>query len=360
MSINSARLGLPYLMPAQAQKHVTHNEALQHLDVLTQLVVEALGATVPPAFPPNGAVYALGAAPTNAWAGHANQLACWVETAWLFFDPSEGWQAWDKATNALYVFQGGQWAAPTPLLQNLPGVGVGTSSDATNKLSVSAEATLLNNAGAGHQLKLNKAATGDTASLLYQSGFVGHAEMGLTGDNSFHVKVSADGSSWADALVLNAATGLASGAAVQSNAQDTTPGRLARTDFTYGPGSLLGAVGMSGGLPTGAVIEHGNNANGQFTRFADGTQICWFTASVGGVTTADGAMFTTGANQIWTFPAAFATAPQVIGSGQSGGGACGVAMRATPTATSVDWRPWATISTSGAYGNALVAVGRWA
>ena len=32
MSETSAILSLPYLMPAQAQKHVTHNEALRILD----------------------------------------------------------------------------------------------------------------------------------------------------------------------------------------------------------------------------------------------------------------------------------------------------------------------------------------
>ena len=38
----SANLSLPLLMPAQAQKHVTHNEALQVLDALVQLVVQEL------------------------------------------------------------------------------------------------------------------------------------------------------------------------------------------------------------------------------------------------------------------------------------------------------------------------------
>ena len=38
--------------------------------------------------------------------------------------------------------------------------------------------------------------------------------------------------------------------------------------------NLLGTVGLSSGIPTGAVIETGTNANGTYTRFADGTQIC--------------------------------------------------------------------------------------
>ena len=38
--------------------------------------------------------------------------------------------------------------------------------------------------------------------------------------------------------------------------------------------NVLGTVSQSGGLPTGAIIQRGSNANGEFVRFADGTQIC--------------------------------------------------------------------------------------
>ena len=37
---------------------------------------------------------------------------------------------------------------------------------------------------------------------------------------------------------------------------------------------ILGTVSQSGGVPTGAVIENGSNSNGEYVRFADGTQIC--------------------------------------------------------------------------------------
>ena len=76
----------------------------------------------------------------------------------------------------------------------------------TNRLAVSAPATLLTHAGNGHQLKLNKAASGDTASLLYQTNWSGRAEMGLTGDDHFRLKVSADGAAWTDALTVDAGT----------------------------------------------------------------------------------------------------------------------------------------------------------
>ncbi len=39
-------------------------------------------------------------------------------------------------------------------------------------------------------------------------------------------------------------------------------------------GRIVGTVSQASGLPTGAVIERGSNANGEYVRFADGTQIC--------------------------------------------------------------------------------------
>ena len=37
---------------------------------------------------------------------------------------------------------------------------------------------------------------------------------------------------------------------------------------------ILGTVSQSGGVPTGAIIESGSNANGEYVKFADGTMIC--------------------------------------------------------------------------------------
>ena len=93
------------------------------------------------------------------------------------------------------------------MLDNLPGVGINATSDATNRLTVASTATLLNHDGAGHQVKINKAGAGNTASLLYQTGFSGRAEMGLAGNDDFSIKVSADGGSWFTALSVTATDG---------------------------------------------------------------------------------------------------------------------------------------------------------
>ena len=226
----SPRLSLPFILPSQAQKHVTHNEALTRLDIAAQLAVEGVDAATPPAQPEAGQVWALGPAPTGDWAGQAGMLAAFVNEAWLFVAPGEGWRALDKGDGRLYRRAGTEWVplAP-PLLDNLDGVGINAGHDSTNRLAVSAPATLLNHEGAGHQLKINKAGAADTASLLFQTGFGGRAEMGTGGSDDFAVKVSADGADWVTALRLDAATGLATGAAVQQQATDATPGRLLTT-----------------------------------------------------------------------------------------------------------------------------------
>jgi hypothetical protein len=38
-------LTLPYIMPSQAQKHVTHHEAIRALDALVQIAAEAASSS---------------------------------------------------------------------------------------------------------------------------------------------------------------------------------------------------------------------------------------------------------------------------------------------------------------------------
>ena len=216
----SPRLSLPLIMPQQAQKHVTHNEAIQALDALVQPIVESRTLATPPTSPLAGEAYIVPAAATGAWSGHANEIAVFQSGAWLFYDPAAGWQAYVKADRTFCVFDAGAWTPLASLGAGLAQLGINTSADATNRLAVSSAATLLNHAGNGHQLKLNKAAAGDTASLLYQTNWSGRAEMGLAGDDHWRIKVSADGASWINALSIDAATGAASFAAALRPASD--------------------------------------------------------------------------------------------------------------------------------------------
>lgn len=210
MSELSTNLSLPFIQASQAQKHVTHNEAIELLDVVVQLTLEAIEATTPPANAAEGQAWSIGAGASGAWAGQGGNIAAWRNGGWLFVEPNIGWRAFDKTSQAVQVFSQTGWAVPAsglPDLDNLAGVGVNASADATNRLVVSSPATLLNHEGAGHQLKINKFAPTDTGSLLFQSNWSGRAEMGLAGNDDFSVKVSDDGTTFHEALRVDAATG---------------------------------------------------------------------------------------------------------------------------------------------------------
>ena len=252
MSEQTVNLSLPYILSSQAQKHVTHNDALRRLDGLVQLVVQSETNT-PPSSPAEGACHAIGTAPTGAWTGKAGKIALFEDGAWIYLVPRTGWVGWFAEASRSKIWTGTAWA---DLLteSEISQIGINASADATNRLVVSAAATLLNHAGAGHQLKINKADDGDTGSLMFQTGFSGRAEMGLSGSDDFEIKVSADGSAWATALKTSA-----SGAVLM-------PGRpLVRA--SYGETALTPAGGTrtgfgtlhlnQGGFALGATVTSG-------------------------------------------------------------------------------------------------------
>lgn len=177
----TARLDLPLIASEQAQKHVTHNEALLVLDALVQLRLDALAETVPPGAPDEGATYGIGAGATGAWEGRDGAVAAWTQGGWRFAAPAEGWLGWDKAAARPVVFRGGEWR---PLLHAVEGLGVGTDPDGTNRLAVRSEAALFTGIPAGEggngdvRLTLNKEAAGDSATLIFQSGWSGRARSG--------------------------------------------------------------------------------------------------------------------------------------------------------------------------------------
>lgn len=207
MSDETPILNLPLILPAQAQKHVTHNEALRLLDIVVQLAVLERDRTAPPATPTEGDRYIVGPSPTGDWAGRSGQVAAFWGGIWVFVAPGDGWQARVLDEGITLVHQGGTWSPTSALPESIPRLGINASADATNRLAVASAATLFSHDGAGHQLKVNKAAPPETATLLFQSAFSGRAEMGLAGDDAFSLKVSADGTTFQTALTADPATG---------------------------------------------------------------------------------------------------------------------------------------------------------
>jgi hypothetical protein len=211
---DTPNLGLPFIEGSQAQKHVTHNEALRILDAAIQVAVLDLNRTAPPSSPAEGERHVVALGATGAWAGHANAIATWQDGAWAFLSPKTGWCIWSATDGVMFVFDGTVWRDLRSLsLDNAPHVGVNTTADSTNRLSVKSNAALLSaintaDGGSGDiRLQLSKESAAKTASVFFSDAFSGRAEFGLTGDDNFHLKVSPDGSTWSDAFTIDKTTG---------------------------------------------------------------------------------------------------------------------------------------------------------
>jgi hypothetical protein len=354
----SPHLLLPYILAAQAQKHVTHNDAIRLLDAVVQLSVLDRDLTAPPASPGDGDRYIVASGATGLWAGWDLNVTTWVDGVWMRLVPRPGWLAWIADEATLCVWDGSAWDAvgvpqdvsdaifslvndadptkralfslsgittattrtftlpntsselailagtqtftgnktfsgtltaagtvtvsaasasigtatttatygmgtgatttgvtktvnlgtggasgsttvvnigsatagaggttvvntPTVTFANvvttvgmpqanltaqLLGLG-GASADSYNRLSMNTPALLLNNAGAGIEVTVNKAAAADDAAFAFKTGFSARALIGLLGNDDFCVKVSPDGSAFFDAIRIDRTSG---------------------------------------------------------------------------------------------------------------------------------------------------------
>ena len=358
MSDTSTHLGLPYLLAAQAQKHVTHNEALRLLDAMVQLSVLDRTRTTPPASPADGDRHLVASGATGLWAGWDLNVAFWVDGVWMRLVPRPGWLVWVAAEQVFVVWNGSAWdpvglpqdvsdaifslvndADPTKkALFSLSGITTGTTrtftlpntsselailagtqtftgnkifsgtltasgtvtvsaasasigtatttatygmgtgatttgvtktvnlgtggasgsttvvnigsatagaggttvvntptvtfangvtqvgmpqanltaqllglggatADSYNRVSVNTPALLFNNAGAGIEATVNKAAAGNDAAFAFKTGFSARALIGLLGNDDFGFKVSPDGSAFFEALKIDRLSG---------------------------------------------------------------------------------------------------------------------------------------------------------
>ncbi|MBX2806276.1 MAG: DUF2793 domain-containing protein [Hyphomicrobiales bacterium] len=204
---DTTNLAMPYIEAAQAQKHVTHNEALRILDAIMMLCVLDRDLAAPPASPADGDRYLVASAATDEWYGHDGKIVAWQDGAWIFHKPQEGWRLWIADEECLLIFNGASWTGAST--QDASYLGVNTTADDTNRFAVASNAILLNHAGSSVQVKLNRNGDSDNAGILVQSGYSGRAEIGCFGNDDFIFKTSPDGSVFDIGLTLvSAANGV--------------------------------------------------------------------------------------------------------------------------------------------------------
>lgn len=206
----SPRLSLSCLTPSQAQKHVTANESFRRLDALVDLAVRSRTIAVERGAPAEGDAYILSAGASGAaWDFYsADAIAVFQEGRWAQIPPGEGWRAWVVDSAEFIVHDGAAWSEISGGASDAAAIfGVSTTADATNRLAVKSDALLSHDdvtPGSGDvRINVNKNGVANTASHLFQIGFSGRAEFGLTGDDDFPGKVSADGAAWSEAIVID-------------------------------------------------------------------------------------------------------------------------------------------------------------
>jgi hypothetical protein len=111
-------LRLPLVQAAQAQKHVTVNEALLRVDALVQLRLASRSRAVPPVSAPDGTTFAIPVVASSAWAGAEGRLGIWVNGGWDFVDARRGWRGWIEDEAMPAIFDGTEWLAGAAALSS--------------------------------------------------------------------------------------------------------------------------------------------------------------------------------------------------------------------------------------------------
>lgn len=105
----TAKLSLPFVQAAQAQKHVTVNEAFSKLDALVQLRLVSGAESAPPGTPAEGDAYGVGPEANGDWLGRDGEVAVFANGGWLFVEPGVGWHAWLMDAGTQAIFDGEAW-----------------------------------------------------------------------------------------------------------------------------------------------------------------------------------------------------------------------------------------------------------
>lgn len=268
---DTVHLGLPAIEASQAQKHVTHNEALRMLDALVMLSVKDRDLSAPPVSPVEGDRYIVKAVGSGAFVGKDDAVAHYCDGGWFFYPPRIGWLCFVEDEGALLAWDGAAWidalnAIDISELQNLALLGVGTTADATNPLSAKLNnvlwtaKTVAEGGDGSLRYKMSKESAAQTLSVLFQDNFSGRAEIGLAGDDDFHFKTSPDGATWVDALVLDKTTGAAKFSSGLFLTGDVSPAQITANQNDYNPANL----------DTASVLRLSSDATRNVTGLAGG------------------------------------------------------------------------------------------
>ena len=215
-----------------------------------------------------------------------------------------------------------------------------TDATAGRVLRVADSATLLS---ASPALRVTYGGTANAITLTTGAGLSGTPPTGLelrfraTAGNTEATTIALDGGS---PVACRTITGVALPAGYIRDDADT----VARFDGTF--------------WVLDRQTQRGSNSNGEFVRFADGTQICWNHEGPSATCSdATGNIFRSASEVTWTFPAAFSAAnPDVKASARSGSRWANGRLSSSSAAV---FRHYSAVSSSDETATSMFAIGRW-
>ncbi|RKQ69095.1 uncharacterized protein DUF2793 [Litorimonas taeanensis] len=279
----SPNLDLPFIMPSQAQKHITHNEALSRLDDILHITITSQSESLPPAMPIEGEKFVVGLDPEGAWLNQSGKLAIYRDSQWQFEVLRAGWIVWDKALSQAFIFDGVGLSRFESAYVETDKIGINTQADTINRLSVKTDAALFSHddvtPGSGNvRLAINKQSEDDTGSIIFQNDFSGCAELGVSGSDNFTIKVSEDGQSWKTAIKIDRKTGEVN--FPQSPDYPHTPS-YALVNYLEGSGRFAGVPEpRSVGVTSFSIPSYINSINGSV--FSEGEKFIHDNGTYGG------------------------------------------------------------------------------
>ena len=283
---DTIHLGMPFIEGSQAQKHVTHNEALRILDAVIQIGVLDSDRTAPPLSPAEGDRHIVASGASGAWADHVRAVAVYEDGAWRYLMPKSGWCAWSAADAALLVFDGSSWTEAVSgggggIPDSVDLLGINGEASEPNLLSVTSNAALFKaiaiaDGGTGDmRVQISKEDSSGTASVVFSNAFAGHAEFGLVESDSFKLKVSDDGETFVEALTFDSGTGNAAFPRGVCFTGVISPPQLTANQNDYAPDGFAAASvlrlssdagrtisGLAGGAEGRAIVIHNIGAQG--------------------------------------------------------------------------------------------------
>ncbi len=115
--IQTSRHLLPFLAVGQAQKEITHNEALVLIDALLCPAVEA-ELSLPPASLTDadaGKCWLINSGASGLWQNKSEQIACWTGNSWRYLLPTEGMRVWNASLGTQIVRRTAEWQVSAPI-----------------------------------------------------------------------------------------------------------------------------------------------------------------------------------------------------------------------------------------------------